>query len=299
MSSPRIDVYGLGQCSIDYIGMIDGFPPPDVKCEFSNLAVEGGGPVATALVALSRWGRSCYFAGCCGDDDFGEKIRDSLRKENIDLGGMVVRKESRSQFAFITAEPETAQRTIFWQRPTGAPLSPDDLDYEVIGRAKVMHTDGLFIDAALAAAGRAKKEGVALSVDAGTLREGMLDLAALSDFFIASSSFAAQLTEGGPVEACRRIAECGPSVAAVTLGERGYVALAGGAVIERPAYAVRAVDTTGCGDVFHAGFLYGVLEGWGTEKCLDFAAWSAARVSLALGGRKAIPALAEIKEGGY
>ena len=75
----------------------------------------------------------------------------------------------------------------------------------------------------------------------------------------------------------------------MTLGSRGYVAIDGDRVITGSAYPVEAVDTTGCGDIFHAGFVYGLTEGWGLERCLDFGAWAASRVSLALGGRTGIP----------
>jgi sulfofructose kinase len=54
---------------------------------------------------------------------------------------------------------------------------------------------------------------------------------------------------------------------------------------------VEAIDTTGCGDVFHAGFIYGLLKNWNIDKCFDFAAWAAAMVSLKLGGRVGIPTL--------
>ena len=64
-------VWGLGQCCLDYIGKIVSYPPPDTKCEFSDMVIQGGGPVATALVALSRWGVPCAFAGVIGDDQFG------------------------------------------------------------------------------------------------------------------------------------------------------------------------------------------------------------------------------------
>jgi len=68
------DVFGLGQCSLDYIGRLGAYPPPGVKTEFSDLTVQGGGPVATALVALSRWGLRCAFSGVVGDDAFGRVI---------------------------------------------------------------------------------------------------------------------------------------------------------------------------------------------------------------------------------
>jgi sugar/nucleoside kinase (ribokinase family) len=88
-------------------------------------------------------------------------------------------------------------------------------------------------------------------------------------------------------------------VAGVTLGEKGYVALHGRDVIQKPAYPVQAMDTTGCGDVFHAGFIYGLIQGWDVEKNLDLGAWAAARVSLRMGGRSGIPSLSDLKENGY
>lgn len=285
-------VYGLGQCSLDYIGCINSYPPPDNKCEFSGLTVQGGGPVATALAALSRWGIACAFAGVIGDDRFGEQIRDSLEAETIDLRGLLVRPGCESQFAFIVAEPSAGRRTIFWQRPTGPPPVPEELDWDLICRTKVFLTDGLFQDAALAGARAAREAGVPVVVDAGSLREGMLDLARLSDFFIASSSFARSLLgKEDPEAACREMAALGPGMAGVTLGKEGYVALDRGRLIRRPAYPVAAVDTTGCGDVFHAGFIYGVLQGWTVDQCLDWGAWAASRVALKLGGRAGIPPL--------
>ena len=84
----------------------------------------------------------------------------------------------------------------------------------------------------------------------------------------------------------------------MTLGAKGYVALSEGRVIERPAYPVEPMDTTGCGDVFHGGFIFGLLKGWNVDRCLDFAAWAAAMVSLQLGGRAGIPSLESWKGSG-
>ena len=300
MKEKRFQVYGLGQCCLDYIGKVDTYPPPDVKCEFTDMVIEGGGPVATALVALARWGVSCTFAGLLGDDQFASIVHGTLGQEGVDTSGIIVREGSASQFAFILAEPGVGRRTIFWRRPTGAPPSPDELDFSTIRQAEVLHTDGLFVEASLAAAKTAKEAGVKVVVDAGSFREGMLDLAQVSDYFLASETFSHGLVgEGKPLDACRRLAEFGPTVIAVTLGARGYVALTGDRIIERPAYQVDAVDTTGCGDVFHAGFTYGLIKGWQVDKCLDFAAWAAAKVSLELGGRAGIPPIAQIRNEGW
>jgi sulfofructose kinase len=288
-----LDIFGLGQCSLDCVGKVDGYPPPDVKCECSETVIQGGGPVATALVALSRWGISCGFTGVIGDDLFGGMIRDSLDAEGIDTGNLLVRKGAESQFAFIAAEPEKeGRRTIFWRRPTGDPPGPEEIDYKGLRRARLFHTDGLFMEASLAAAEAARNANIPVVVDAGSLREGMLDLARLCDCFITSEDFArALLGKEDPVRACTQMAELGPGVVGVTLGPKGYVALVDGQLIRRPAYRVKAVDTTGCGDVFHAGFIYGLVKGWPTNRSLDFAAWAASRVALKLGGRAGIPSL--------
>lgn len=297
MTKRSFAVYALGQCPLDYLGKIEAYPPPDAKCEFSNLVVQGGGPAATALVALARWGLSCAFAGIIGDDLFGSMVKAFLDKEGIDTGGILVRKSSESQFAFIVAEPGVGRRTIFWRRPTGPPLKPEELDFNIIRQARVVLTDGLFVEASIAACKAAKDAGVPVVVDAGTLREGILDLVPLSDYFVVSENFAKSLVgDDRPLDACYKLAESGPRVTGVTLGARGYVALAEGQVVERPAYPVEAVDTTGCGDAFHAGLCYGVVKGWDVKKSLDLGAWAAAMVSLKLGGRAGIPSLKELEE---
>jgi len=128
----------------------------------------------------------------------------------------------------------------------------------------------------------------------------MLELARLSDCFVSSESFARSLVGGDdPLEACRRIAELGPGIAGVTLGSRGYAALFGGRAIVKPACAVEAVDTTGCGDVFHAGLAYGLARGWDPGKSFDLAAWAAARVAARMGGRAGIPLKSDLQARGY
>jgi len=290
-------VFGIGQCSLDYIGRIPAYPPPDVKCEFSNLVVQGGGPVATALVALKRWGVDGCIAGVMGDDDFGAQITSSLTAEGIDTGGLVIRQNQHSQFAFIVSEPATARRTIFWQRPTGHPLQPEELDLNLLLKSSALHTDGLFPEASLFACRKAKEAGIPVIVDAGTLRDGMLEIAKLSDCCVTSETFSNTLS-ATPEETCRILAGLGVRFTGVTLGAKGYIALIDGRFIRKAAYSAKAVDTTGCGDVFHAGLTYGIVRGWKAEKSLDLGAWAAARVSEQMGGRSGIPSAQDLQKRG-
>ena len=282
------DVYGVGQCYLDYIGLTPSYPPPDVKCEFTSLVVQGGGPVATALVALKRWGLNCFMAGVASADDFGQKILASLAQEGVDTEGVQIRDRCQSQFAFILSEPSCARRTIFWQRPTGSPLQPEEINLDILLNSSALHTDGLFAEASLFACRKARSAGIPVIVDAGTLRDGMLGIARTSDCFITSEVFSNAFAET-PEETCRKLADMGVKWAGVTLGAKGYVALIDGRFIRKDAYPVSAIDTTGCGDIFHAGMTYGIVRGWDAEKALDLGAWAAGLVSTKIGGRSGIP----------
>jgi ribokinase len=79
------DVLGLGQCSLDYLSVAADFPVEDRKLEVAEPLVQGGGPVATALVALARLGFPTTFLGRVGDDRFGAAIRDGLAAEGVEV----------------------------------------------------------------------------------------------------------------------------------------------------------------------------------------------------------------------
>lgn len=278
-----LDVFGLGQCVVDHLGLVDGFCPPDGKREFDGLKEQVGGPVATALVALSRWGRRCAFCGVVGDDDAGARIRTDLEGEGVDAARLVVRPGTRSQYAFVAVERGTGRRVIYWQRPTGAEPAPGEV---AVPPAAVFLADGLYAGASVDAA----RASECVVVDAGTLRDGTRLLLDHAHVFVASEDFArAFVGDDDPAGACRKMREHGVSVAGVTLGERGYVASFSGTSLRRPAHPVDAVDTTGCGDIFHAGLVEGILRRWPWERCFDLAAWAAAQSAARLGNRAGIP----------
>jgi len=298
-NNKNTDVFGLGQSCWDYIGEIDSYPPPDSKSELSAVIEVGGGPVATALIALARWGLRCTFSGVFGDDVYGRQMIDDFREEGIDTSGALIRNHASSQIAFIVTEKRSARRTIFWRRPDGDPPMPDEVDFRRLKQSRLFYTDGLFIDAALAAARTARAAGIPVLVDAGTLRERSLELTAFSDYYIVARPFARALSgSDDPRKACLELQKMGPKVVGVTLGEKGSLILDGKEWIETPAYQVESVDTTGCGDIFHAGLTFGILQGWSMKKTADYASWAAARVSTKLGGRAGIP-LPEAYDGVY
>lgn len=291
-------VAGLGQCSLDYIASVDGYPAEDTKAEARSLTIQGGGPVATALVALSRLGARTRFMGLVSDDRAGEEIRRGLDEEGVDTGGLIAAPGGESQTAFIVVNSRTGSRTILWKRPTVAPLAPSDLDPSFIASADMLLLDGLMMEASLEAARAARAHGVPVMVDAGSLRPGMMELVGLCDYVVCSEGFARALAPDpsnppDPKEALGRLAGPNTLAATVTLGERGSITLHDDEVFATPAFEVPAVDTTGAGDVFHGGYIYGLLRGWDLPRTVRFASAFAALKCTRPGGRAGIPGLDE------
>ncbi len=287
-------VVGIGQCSLDTLAVVDSFPEANTKKEVLSWEEQGGGPVATALVALSRLGIACRFYGIIGDDRQGGEIRRSLAEENIDIGGLLVRRNASSQSAFIVIEKGTGKRTIFWKRPSGEYLRPEERELR-FGDCNFLLLDGLMTDISLHAAKRARAAGVPVMLDAGRVRRGMLDLAKNCDYLVGSEEFARDLGwENKPEVLQKVIKELGPAVTTITLGEKGSFTFLEHDIIHVPAFEVRTMDTTGAGDVFHGGYVFGLLKGWPVIDAVRFASAVAALKCRKIGGRTGIPELREV-----
>ena len=294
----QYDVVGLGQCCVDYLAVVGQYPGVNEKREVNNFTVQGGGPVATAMVTLSRLGASTSFIGKISDDYFGTLIKDSLTGEHVNIDHIVIEKGGSSQLAFIVIEKETGKRTIFWSRPTVTPISPDEINKELIRNAKVLHLDELMIEGSLEAARCAKDAGVTVVVDAGSLREGSLELIKMADYFITSEDFAKQYYYNNydPKAAAMELLKLGSRAVVVTLGDKGSITVSKESYFYQPAFKVKAVDTTGCGDVFHGAFVFGLLQKWDLKETIRFASATAALKCRNIGGRAAIPDLRDVEE---
>ncbi len=287
-------VAGLGQCSLDYLGVVDEFPAIDTKKEVLCWEEQGGGPVATALVALSRLGVKCSFYGITGDDLEGKKIKQSLTDEKIDVEGLLKRENAASQLAFIAIEKNSAKRTIFWKRPSAEELKPDELNHHFLNNCEFLLLDGLMVNSSLYAAKKAKSLNIPVMLDAGRVRKGMFEIAKLCDYVVASEEFAKDLKwDNKPERLQKRIKELGLKTTTITLGVKGSITFIDDEIIHVPAFNVETVDTTGAGDVFHGGYVYGLIKGWKIIDTIRFASAIAAIKCRKIGGRTGIPTLNE------
>lgn len=286
------DAVGCGYACIDFLGTVSRLPEANTKLDISSLTIQGGGPVATALVALSRLGARTLFLGKVGDDDFGRQIVAGLKTEQVAVEVRVA-PGGTSPFAFIIVTPD-GNRTVLWTRGTTPFLSPEEVEPEAIRRARYLLLDDIEIPAGLHAAGIAREAGVPVILDAGTPRAGIEKLIHLTDQIVMAEKFPFRLTgERDYRQSLKAVLKMGPARATVTLGERGCISTSGDDWIEQAAFPVTAVDTTGAGDVFHGAYIYGLLQHWEIQKVLRFASAVAALQTRHVGGRSAIPTLEE------
>lgn len=293
MAKLKLTVAGLGQCSLDYLALSSRYAEEDQKEEILEWSVQGGGPVATALVTLSRLRIGTRFAGIVADDDAGRKIRKGLKEEGVDTRLLKTRKNGKSQSAFIIVNKKNATRTIYWQRPTIKELSADEVRGPFLKDTDLLMLDGLMEVASIKAAGLAKKKGIPVMLDAGSLRKKTPKLLELSDYIVCSERFALEFA-GTPAKTLLRLAKLNPVSATITLGKQGSVTWTKGRTFKTPAFKTKAVDTTGAGDVFHGAYAYGILKGFSVEKTAQFASAAAALKCRKLGGRVGIPTVTEI-----
>lgn len=296
--SESVRVVGLGHVCIDYVGRVPVYPSEDAKMEMEALYTSCGGPAATALTALSRWGVSTSLLSCISDDPFGHRIFETLKTEGVDTTCLKTVPGYTSQFAFIAVTADGGKRTVFWKRGTVPPIMPEAVHLDLFPRAQILHLDGLMPDAALEAAKQAKALGITVVMDAGTVREGTLDLVSRVDVLIASETFSDPLvgarTPGK--KALESLSKLGPGQVVITLGPKGSIGYRNGKIIHQPAFPVISRDTTGAGDVYHGAYIYGLLQDWPMPDCMAFASIAAALKCQNGGGWQGIPELVSVQE---
>ena len=292
----EIDVVGLGQNTVDHLCVVDRFPAPDTKQRLRARAVEPGGQIATALVALRRWGACAAYLGTFGDDEAGVLSRASLESAGVDVSHAPIRHGEPNQLSVILVDGRTGERTVLWHRAPALALARSEVPQAIVAGARVLHLDGADGEAAVAAAAMARAAGVPTVADIDMAGPELERLLPLVDVLIVSWEFARSLTGAvRPEAALERLAAYGGAVVGVTLGSAGALVAAGGRPLAVDGHAVSAVDTTGAGDLFHAGFIWAMLAGLELEAALRLANAAAALQCTQLGGRRAIPTLAEAR----
>ena len=291
-NSKPFDVVGFGLNSVDHICVVKHHPRLDSKQRLVTYDVQPGGQVPTALVALQRWGLRTAYVGAFGDDHGGAMAREALADDGVDLTATTVRSGMRHQVSVILVDEVSGERSVMGESPGLLRLRDDELQKKILTSGRILLMDAVDITTASIAAAWAKEAGVVTVLDVDEPAPDIDDLLKLTDVLIAGSEFPAKLTGKTDLrEALRDIARRGPWFAGVTLGAGGALALVRGQFHYVPAFRLPVVDSTGAGDVFHAGSIYGLLQDWPVDAIIRFAAGAAALKCGRLGARPGIPTL--------
>jgi sulfofructose kinase len=286
------DVVGLGLNCIDHLCVVKRHPRLDSKQPLVTYDMQPGGQVPTALVALQRWGLRTAYVGSFGDDAGGMRSRSSLAIEGIDLTASVVRPNTCQPVAVILIDEVSGERSVLCQRNDELVLRQGDVPQAAMQSGRVLLMDAVDLPAAIVAARAAKAAGALTVLDTDTPVPGIEELLQLTDILIVAADFPARLTGRADLRGALRAAtKLGPWFVGATLGPGGALAYVHRTFHYVPAYRVPVVDSTGAGDIFHAGAIYGVLQGWSVSATLRFAAAAAALKCEQLGGRPGIPTL--------
>ena len=287
-------IIGVGHCCQDSICTIEEYPPEDGSTHITAIDdSQGGGAVATAMVAAARLGMSVGMIANLGDDATGDRIRADFERYGMDTSGIGRIAGGRSSSSVVLVDPNKGTRTKFPYRDNLPSIEWHERQRAFLKKPRVLHLDGTNYDNAMKAAMLAKEYRVIVSLDGCSMQKDNdknRRLAAMADILIMNARYPKRVSgKETMVEAMQEMASLGAQVVISTAGKDGCYAVIDGEVHQFSAFAVPAIDTTGAGDVFHGAFLTAWLEGKDLRQCIRFASAVSALKCLKLGGRAGIP----------
>jgi sugar/nucleoside kinase (ribokinase family) len=295
-----VEVIGLGASTVDIFSLVDHLPADDENLRASEISVQGGGPVATAMVTLARLGARAAMIDAIGDDWRGALIEAEFEQEGVSVDYLKMGHGWTSPVSCILVKRGNGARSIVWAPGTAPDFASADLPKQAIQSAKVLHVNGRHWEACMAAARMAREARVQVSFDggAGRYRAELDELLPLTDICIVAREFAEKCTRESEVrKAAETMLSMGPGLVVITGGTDGsWVFSQDGKSFHQAAYRMpRSVDTTGCGDSYHGAFLFGLLRNMGLVRTASFASAVAALNTQQLGGRAGLPTLEETR----
>lgn len=298
MTVQRFDVVGVGANSVDHVSVL---PAPvrtlglSGKMPIAARHVLYGGQTATTLGACARLALHASYVGAFGSDPPAQEMRRALQNCGVSIDRSVQR-DAPNASAVILLDAGTGHRIVLWHRSERLRLRPEEVPADLLVSARLVHVDDADHEAAIGAARAAAAAGVPVTSDIDNITEATESLIAAVTYPIFDQQVPLALTSvGDPERALRKLRRLNAGVLCMTLGNRGAIALEGDNLHVVPAHPVKVEDSTGAGDVFRAGFIYGVLAGWEVTRALQFANAAAAVSCTRLGALASVPALEEVQ----
>jgi sulfofructose kinase len=298
MTKP-IDILGLGCVAVDDLLYVPSFPVANTKVRVLSWERQCGGLTGAALVTATRFGARCAFGGLLGLDELSHVIEENFLSEGVEVKFAPRAMDASVVHSTVIVAAETGTRNIFYR--IDGRLGADDLlpTESVIRSARVLFLDHYGMVGNLRAALIARAAGIPIVADFERDNDPRFkELLGLVDHIVLPEDMAAKITgKRSPQSAAEALwhKECRAVV--ITCGIAGSWFVGTDQMLQhQPAFRVRAVDTTGCGDVFHGTYAAALAMGGTLSECIRLATAAAALKATQPGGQRGIPTRSQVYE---
>ena len=288
----------VGQSAYDITLPLDHYPIENKKVRVENKVECGGGSASNCAYLLSKWGMETYFAGVIGNDYYGNQIKKEYENVGVNTKYLQVSNDYETTSSYIIANTSIGSRTILTSRNKNIKMEPVEVDESF----DYILFDGYEKEFSL---NLIKKNPNAITVlDAGSLKEATIELAHLVDYVVCSHDFAEDLSKvkidysdfNTIVEAYQELKKEIKGNVIITLEELGCFTCINGLYKIVPSIKVKALDSTGAGDIFHGAFVYSIANNFDLEKAMRFSNITGALSVQKIGSRLSVPELERVTE---
>ncbi len=298
MTESVIDVLATGINTVDVLVQLPERYTPGEKQSARDLLVQGGGAAATAACVLGALGWRTGFITRLSDDALSTISRAEFKRYGVVDDFFIMDPDSSPVAAVVQVDPQNGERTVFGAAKRHRLLRPSDIPLDLVPRLKLVVVDGFERDAVPTLLEAARAAGVrsVLDIEAGDPEEALRLLKLGTDCILPLGHARVISGQEGAEDTLRYLAKKTTAQLIVTDGVQGSWALTDHGVFHQSAFAVPTVDTTGCGDAYHGAYGAALLGGLPLRSRMEFAAWVAAQVARALGGRTQLPTSGSLQQ---
>lgn len=296
------DVVGFGALNWDKLFKVNIIAKAEEEGFVTDFKESGGGSAANTIVGLARLGLKTGFFGKVTNDREGRILLDELIREGVDVNGITVVENGRSGTVMGYVDPQ-GDRALYVDPGVNNQLSFDDLKLDYIYSTKFLHLSSFVGDEPLKAQKKLipKLSGSQICFDPGALyaKKGLKSIKSIiqRSYALFPNEIEAKLLTGLDYkEGAKKLMELGVEIVGVKRGKKGCYVTDGKESYEIDAYPVKAIDTTGAGDAYCAGFIYGLVKEKDLFECGRLGNFVASRCVLAMGARTGLPHSADLKK---
>ncbi len=286
----------VGNISYDITFPIEKFPEENTKNRLTDRIECGGGPASTAAFLLGKWGLDVTFAGVIGNDLYGKKIIEEFKEVNVNTDYMQISDKYQTTTSFILANHTNGKRTVYTHRASDMKLSNLNLSF----KPDLIYLDGQEYEISLQLL---EQYPDAISIiDAGRNKPEIIELCKKVTYLVCSQEFAESVTnikidvndKNEINNLYHKMQETFNTNIVITLEANGSLTKINDEIKIIPSLKVKAIDSTGAGDIYHGAFTYGIVKNYHLKNILEISNITGAISVTRLGGRNSVPELKEV-----